>query len=117
MSLQALIAVHSHKTSPPLFSYLFPVEDKDEPCWRVAGRRAAFRLECLADLVGRPEPAQAGSFLRRYRHAHVRLAVDREETRTLRRHLATVRPHQVHLTCKYTCACRESSLFNLILRL
>lgn len=98
MSLQALIPVHSHKTLS--FSYLFPVEDKDELGWRVAGRGTAFRLECLTHFVRRSKTAQTGSFLWRDSNAHVCLAVDCKKTWPLRGHLATVRSHEVHLTCR-----------------
>lgn len=98
MSLQALIPVHSHKTLS--FSYLFPVEDKDELGWRVAGRGTAFHLECLTHFVRRSKTAQTGSFLWRDSNAHVCLAVDRKKTGPLRGHLATVRSHEVHLTCR-----------------
>ena len=99
MSLQALIAVRSHKTVSFL-PHLFPVEDEDEPGRRVAGRRAAFHFERLARLVRGSKATEGGSFLGGDRQAHVRLAEDREEIRPLRGHLTPVQPNKVHLHCR-----------------
>lgn len=99
MSLQALIAVRSHKTVSFL-PHLFSVEDEDEPGRRVAGRRAAFHFERLARLVRGSKATEGGSFLGGDRQAHVRLAEDREEIRPLRGHLTPVQPNKVHLHCR-----------------